>query len=201
MVPMQRSILLHTGTHRFIRLVPLLLVAGCAQPLQRVDSLAQRCFYAASIAAEVRTTPEARADVCDTALLTIALSRRDQAATYTNRGIVRLNQSAYENAKKDFDEAVRLAPEIGEPYVNRAAALLALHRYNEAIDDLDRAIQLKPASIEKAYYNRAIAREKSNDIKGAYADYLKAAELRPDWKLPREDLQRFKVITRSRRLA
>ena len=34
-----------------------------------------------------------------------------------------------------------------------------------------------------------------------HADYLKAAELRPDWKLPREDLQRFKVITRSRRLA
>jgi tetratricopeptide (TPR) repeat protein len=198
---MHRSAPLHTGTHRFLCLLPLFLIAGCAQPLQRVDSLAQRCFYAASIAADVKTTPEARADVCDTALLTISLSRRDQAATYTNRGIVRLNQSSYEHAKKDFDEAVRLAPEIGEPYVNRAAALLALHRYNEAIVDLDRAIQLRPTSIEKAYYNRAIAREKSNDIRGAYDDYLKAAEIRPDWKLPREDLQRFKVITRSRRLA
>src|SRR5690349_5727576 len=74
------------------------LSVGCAETVRRSDGYANRCFYAATIAAEVKPLEGDSLGICDNALMTISLSRRDQAATYTNRGIVRLNQSAFGRA-------------------------------------------------------------------------------------------------------
>lgn len=180
--------------------VAVVVAAGCAGGHARrgEESLASRCYYAAAVAAEVNPMLDESLGLCDRALTTISLSRRNQAATLSNRGILRLHQAAFERAKQDFDQAIQLIPDAGEPYVNRAAALLRLGRYGEAVDDLNRAISLNSSFLEKAFYNRAVAREHLNDIKGAYYDYLKASQLRPDWNLPKQDLQRFKIVTRSR---
>lgn len=184
----------------FLCVVLVLLATGCAGQRPHINSLADRCYVAATLATETRLSVESPNDLCDRAL-TVPLSRRDQAATYTNRGILRLNQSAYDLARQDFDQAVSLAPDLGETYINRGAALLGLHRNSEALQDLDRGIALSPSHPERAFYNRAMARERLNDIKGAYYDYLKASELRPEWELPKRDLQRFKVITRRNAVA
>lgn len=181
-------------------LIPLLVAAGCASQPPQAISLADRCYHAATVATEVNQPAEMEAGLCDRAL-TIPLSRRLQAATYNNRGILRLNRSAYAQAKQDFDQAIGIAPELGETWVNRGAALLGLHRYAEALDNLNRGIELNTSYLERAFYNRAMARERLNDIKGAYYDYLKASQLRPDWSLPKQDLQRFRVITRGNAVA
>jgi hypothetical protein len=34
-------------------------------------------------------------------------------------------------------------------------------------------------------------------VKGAYYDYLRAAELAPTWAAPQEELKRFSVIPKS----
>lgn len=180
-----------------VLLAVVALITGCAEAPQRY-SLASRCFYAATVAAEVKPVEDETVALCDHALVTISLSQHDKAATLTNRGILRLGLAAYDQAKEDFDQAIQLVPDLGESYVNRGAVLLAMHRYTEAIADLDRGIELNSSSIEKAYYNRAIAREMIHDVKGAYHDYLKASQLRPGWGLPKRDLQRFKVTFRSR---
>src|SRR5688572_19160480 len=59
---------------------------------------------------------------CDQALKVDVLSPRDRAATYVNRGILRLRARGFDRAVEDFNSALRLNPSLGEALVNRGAA-------------------------------------------------------------------------------
>ena len=85
---------------------------------------------------------------------------------------------------------------MGEAYVNRGAAAIGDHRYAESRPDLNKAIELGTEEPAKIYYNRALAYEGLDDVKSAYFDYLKAAELSPDWPAPKDELVRFSVAPR-----
>lgn len=39
-----------------------------------------------------------------------------------------------------------------------------------------------------------MAYELLGDVRAAYYDYRRASELDPEWRAPREDLQRFRVV-------
>lgn len=133
---------------------------------------------------------------CDLALDTEVLSTHQLAATHVNRGVLYLVQRLYGQARNDFDQAAAIEPGLGEAYVNRGAALLGLGHPAEAVADIDRGLAFSPEQPEKAYFNRAVAKERLNDLKGAYLDYLKAAELKPDWDMPKAELMRFQVVQR-----
>lgn len=130
---------------------------------------------------------------CDQALRADVLSPRDRAATYVNRGILRLRAGGYDRAVEDFNSALRLNPSLGEALVNRGAARIGQRRYREALADLDRGTALGSAEPEKAWYNRGLAQEGLGDVSGAYRSYVRAAELKPDWDAPRRELARFTV--------
>lgn len=132
---------------------------------------------------------------CNRALEDEVLDRSDRAGTFVNRGVMKMRRMEYEAAKRDFDAAVRLKPDIGEAYVNRGAAFIGLKRYDLGLVDLNKGIEIgiQPTETAKAYYNRAMAHEGVGDPKAAYFDYLKAQELSPDWLAPRNELQRFTV--------
>jgi tetratricopeptide (TPR) repeat protein len=104
-----------------------------------------------------------------------------------------VSRTAYEDAKADFDVAIVLMPDLGEAYADRGAALLGLGRYAAAIAEIDRGLALNTTEPEKAWFNRAIADEALDDVKSAYRDYLRAAQLKPDWPQPRDELTRFTV--------
>lgn len=133
-------------------------------------------------------------DVCSRSLTEEPLRRRDRAATHVNRGIVSMRMNRYEVAAKDFDRAVSINPNVGEAYVNRGAVLIYQEQYDRAVQEIDRGIALGLEEVHKAYYNRALAREKLDDVRGAYFDLRKAAELAPEWTLPQEQLVRFTVV-------
>ena len=162
------------------------------------NGYAAQCFRMAIMS--TRNKPELNASIknCDNALEFDFLSKRDRAATLVNRGILLLEKTAYGDARADFDKAISLAPDLPEAYVNRGAALLGLRRFAEALVDLNRGIEMNSDEIEKAYYNRGLAREQLNDVKGAYYDYLKASELRPAWEPPLRELKRFTVTRPAR---
>ena len=40
----------------------------------------------------------------------------------------------------------------------------------------------------------ALAEERLDDLKAAYADYQKAVELKPDWAIAKTELARFHVV-------
>ncbi|HEY9234131.1 MULTISPECIES: tetratricopeptide repeat protein [Phenylobacterium] len=154
--------------------------------------LAEQCSKAA-VAGENDRRFE---DLCALALDTEFLSLRDRAGTYVNRGVFKLRRAAYADAARDFSEAARLQPDMGEAYVNRGAAFLGQRRYAESLPDLNRALELGVSEPAKAYYNRAIAHEGMDNAKAAYFDYQKAVEIDPEWAAPREQLTRFTVSRR-----
>jgi len=130
---------------------------------------------------------------CTLALGSPLMSDHDLAATYTDRGAIRMQHKQYALAIADFDAALKRDPNIANAYVDRGGALIALKRYAEAVADIDHGLSLNPDQPEKAYYNRAIADERLKDLKSAYDDYLKASQLKPDWAPPKAELARFNV--------
>jgi tetratricopeptide (TPR) repeat protein len=123
-------------------------------------------------------------ELCTTALETEFLNARDRAGTYPA-------------ASQDFNQAVRIKPDMGEAYVNRGAASIGQRRYAESLADINKGIELGLNEPAKAYYNRALAYEGLEDAKSAYFDYQKAIELQPEWTAPREQLTRFTVARKS----
>ncbi len=133
---------------------------------------------------------------CDSALENEVLDSKDRAGTYINRGVMYLRLGDLLQARKDFDESIRVDNRIGEAWINRGAVSVAEKRYADGLSDINRGLELGVISPEKAYYNRALAYEGLDDAKSAYFDYQKALEIKPEWDAPREQLVRFSVSRR-----
>jgi tetratricopeptide (TPR) repeat protein len=132
-------------------------------------------------------------DICTIAIGAGDLTSRDLAGTHNNRGVLLFAEGRFEDAMKDFDQAIRHSRDLAEPHVNRGASLVAMKRWADAVPSLNRGIELEALELEKAYYNRAIAHEELGDVRRAYFDYVKAAELAPTWEEPKLQLTRFTV--------
>jgi tetratricopeptide (TPR) repeat protein len=154
---------------------------------------AHDCYEAARASESAEGRSSRAIETCTRALETEALSLRDRAGTLVNRGILRMARREYALALDDYAAALRLAPGSGVAHVNRGAALIALGQAADGVAAIDRGLALSPDEPEKAYFNRGYGREQLGDLKGAYGDFTRAAELRPDWDLPRRELARFTV--------
>ncbi len=154
--------------------------------------LAKECFDAAKYQRLSSTDGE---KLCTRAIESESMKLSNRAATYTNRGVLRMRSSRFDAALSDYETAKRLSPGLGAVYLNEGAALILKGDFNTALTSLDQAISLNTNELHAAYYNRAIAKERTGDVEGAYYDYQKASELFPDWDLPGKQLARFSVVT------
>lgn len=143
-----------------------------------------------------RDSPAALRD-CDAAVEDAAAMYHDRAASHVNRGIVQMRRGAYDEALRDYDAALKIEPDLGDAYVNRAVVYIRQQRFAEAVEAVTTALTLKVEHPQSAYFNRAVAHEALGDLKSAYFDYSKAAELAPDWALPKQELERFSVAGAS----
>jgi tetratricopeptide (TPR) repeat protein len=134
---------------------------------------------------------------CTLAIENEGLTGRDLAGAHVNRGVLYLVSRRYAAAEADFDTAISIDPGMGEAYINRGATEIAQGQWRIGIADIDRGLPLKPEQPEKAYFNRALAREQLEDLKGAYADYKMAIDLAPTWDLPKDELKRFTVANKA----
>jgi tetratricopeptide (TPR) repeat protein len=131
-------------------------------------------------------------EICNRAIKESA-DQQDLAASYNNRGVIEFYYKQYQEALADFDKASTLAPQLAATHINKGYVLMVLQRYADSLMAFDKGIALGPPNAAKAYYNRGVAHEQEGHIRDAYYDYLKASELAPDWKEPKEELTRFKV--------
>ncbi len=171
------------------------------------NGLANDCYEAAlaiskGLPAPSMTVTGSIIDVAPVKLCTLALDAdtiggRDLAGTYINRGVINFMDKNYEAALKDFDLAVGVDDTIGEAHANRGAALVALKRWADSIKAIDKGLELGTDEMAKSYYNRAIAYEETGNVRNAYYDYMKAAELVPAWEAPKAQLLRFSVKKRT----
>lgn len=132
-------------------------------------------------------------NICTRAIEEQAMTRNNRAATFVNRGVIRMRDGRYDEAVSDYNTAIDLDPDLGAAFLNKGAAEIYLRDYSAALASLDRAIELDSHDLFAAHYNRAIAREGTNDVTGAYYDFKRALELKPDWDLAQRQLARFRV--------
>lgn len=152
-------------------------------------SLAQQCSEAADQGRALETDVAA----CTTAIQTEMLDAPNLSGTYVNRGVLLGRLGRQDAALRDFDTAIGMSFHAGEAYVNRGAILIAQGRFTEGLADTDRALTMTLREPEKAWFNRAVAHERMGDVRTAYSDYRRAAEISPAWQQPRMELARFTV--------
>jgi tetratricopeptide (TPR) repeat protein len=145
--------------------------------------------------AEAGRFSERGVENCDRAFAEEALTARDRAATYVNRGILYMHGKDLARALSDYEAALKVKPGLAEAHVNRGIALVHLGgRDAEAVAAISQGIQLNTSRPEVAYYTRGIANELLGNTRAAYEDYRQAAALKPTWEDPKMQLQRFRVV-------
>ncbi len=130
---------------------------------------------------------------CDRALEDELLTDDDRVATIVNRGIVKMSVGDFRGADYDFDTAIRMKPDEPEALLNKGLLRLRQNRLEEAIGYFDRSIDAKTLRPALAHYVRAISQEQLGNVRGAYADLIRARDLDPKWSLPAEELTRYHV--------
>ncbi len=169
--------------------LPLAMTAS-AQVFVIGTGLGADCYQKTSAAyASFRDAEE----TCTRALREETMTLANRAATFVNRGVLRMRNGDYEQARDDYASARRIQPDLAEAYLNDGAALIYQRDFAAALVALDKSLDLNVGDAYAAHYNRAIARENTGDVPGAYADFQRALELKPDWDLAARQLQRFKI--------
>jgi serine/threonine protein kinase/tetratricopeptide (TPR) repeat protein len=102
----------------------------------------------------------------------------EQDWLYFKRGTVYLREKDYPEARADFDRFLGERPGVPEAYINRAVAQEALRAYRPAIADITKAIELG-TSQTRAYFIRALLRERIGDREGAQRDKQTGSKLEP----------------------
>ena len=102
-----------------------------------------------------------------------------------------MRMADYESALEDYARAERLTPKTGALHLNRGAALIGIGDYNGALVSLNRSLELDTQDPYAAYYNMGVAHENLGRAQTAYESYQTALELKPDWSLPTQALERF----------
>lgn len=108
----------------------------------------------------------------------------EEAAIWSNRGIVRVSQNELAGAIADYTHAIELAPEAVDAYLNRGAAYEVSRDWDAAIADYNHALALDPNEAG-AYNNRGNAEAGQGNWDAAIADYRKATTLANEFALAR----------------
>lgn len=137
---------------------------------------AQLCYNAAE------RTASGTLDHCNSALKSRTLSRRHQIATLINRGIVFNHLGDYAAALADFEAALALDPNVSAAYVNRGNTYFYTQQFDLAVDNYSKSLQMNPRNPHIAHLNRGIAYEARREEGLAFADFVRANELRPEWE-------------------
>ncbi len=110
---------------------------------------------------------------------TLTISKHaTEAEAHFNKGGDFYDQNDYENAIKEYNQAIQLAPSFPGSYNNRGITYYAMGELDKAIQDYTQAIQLDPETASH-YSNRGMAYVDKRDYKNAIYDYNKAIELDP----------------------
>lgn len=108
----------------------------------------------------------------------------EEAAIWSNRGLVRASQFHLEAAIADYTQAIALAPDAVDPYLNRGAAYEMQRSWEAAIADYNRVLEADPREAG-ALNNRGNAQAGLGDWEAAVQDYQAAADLDPEFALAR----------------
>lgn len=166
-------------------------LASYAQVLILGGSAGKECYTAVKLNPFPSTRHER---TCSDSIESGTLDRINLAGTFVNRGIIRMRMGRHEAALEDYARAERIMPNSGPLFLNKGAALIGIGDFDGALVALNRALALETQDPHAAYFNLGVAHELLGDINSAFQSYQTALELRPDWRLPSQALERFTVV-------
>jgi len=135
---------------------------------------------------------------CEAALTELTLSRKDEASTHVNIGILYMRKGDYVQAQDNYTRAIEMRPNLSEAYINHGASLIYTGDYGEALTALNTAIDLDTEKMPEALYNRAMVYDRMQDYNSAYKDLKQALVLKPEWPAAINALDNY-VVTSSAR--
>ncbi len=153
---------------------------------------AYRCYESAQYSARSLSGSSSDLVECNDAIREGRLNRRDKAATYINRGIIRVNMGDVVRAEQDYLSALDISDRSPETFLNLGNLQYMMQDYSSAISDYDHAETLGLAQQHVLFLNRGMAYMRIGQFDLAEADYLKALEVRPDWVTAQDKLEDLK---------
>jgi tetratricopeptide (TPR) repeat protein len=169
----------------------LLCLSGPAKAIIVVwgNTDAHDCF----MIARAGNNPAGAIAACDSALEKGLLSPHDRAATFINRGAMKVTLNQLDDAITDFNSGIAIQPDLADAYVDRAIAFITQKRFDEALADINRCIALGPTRPAAGYYNRGVVEELSGKYQDAYLDYQKALQIEPTFDLATERVNDLEI--------
>ncbi|AFY73112.1 DnaJ-class molecular chaperone with C-terminal Zn finger domain [Synechococcus sp. PCC 7502] len=104
-------------------------------------------------------------------------SNRKGAEIYYSQGLKKSQNGNYQDAIKDYNQAIALNKNYADAYNKRGLCYYKLGALSEAVIDFGKAINLN-SNMAEAYYNRGLAKLKLGYAHGAIEDYTHALNLR-----------------------
>ena len=162
--------LISRNTYKSLFLIALALCSAWSFAQSKTSfgsANATQCFIASG-------NPSSLLDarVCSNAIRHDNLSKRDLAATHTNRGIILAAGGELRQALEDHNQAAQLKKDLSKIYINRGTVFHRLKEYEKALLDYQKALDLGGVPKDIVEYNRALSLLKIRKTKEA----LKALE-------------------------
>lgn len=111
-----------------------------------------------------------------TLILAAGLALAQNVKTYMDQGIENCEKGHYDQAIKDFNQALKLKPNDAAIITFRGVAKYAKGQLDQALADFEQAIKLN-ANHGKAYYQRGMIYENRQQYGKAVEDIKKAKSL------------------------
>lgn len=94
------------------------------------------------------------------------------------QGVGKYKTGNYQEAIKDFDQAIALNPKNADAYYNRGLTYNSLKQYTQALKDYTRAIQLNPGNA-LVYFNRGVNYSALQQYDQALKDFNRGIQINP----------------------
>lgn len=157
-------------------------------------TIARDCYLASQTAATTGFTSKQDLQLCDDAILFGKLNNRDVAATFVNRGIIKVALQDFNGGLADYEKAMSLQPnKAAEAYINRGNLWLMAQKYDKAIDDYQTALDRGVSKPYVAVLNTGLAYEYLGELPKAKQHYEQALLEIPEWPTAIEKLNRVNL--------
>jgi tetratricopeptide (TPR) repeat protein len=105
--------------------------------------------------------------------------RSNDAALFSNRGVVLKDMRRFDEALASFDRALAIEPRLAGAHANRGNTFRALERWDEALESYGRALAIRPDD-SRTIHNRGVALYRAGRFDEALASLDRAIALRAD---------------------